>query len=130
MNPMDFDSLILNNQGFNTMDNLANSNTVQNMTQATLQNIQSMQTPVQQGFLPQHVVIPAFQDKLKNNAAPASAQNSHQFFAVVNGAQKGPFTLEQLKGLAIADVINEDSLVWMQGMPEWVALKICLANLK
>lgn len=128
MDPRQFDSLILNNQGFNTLNNVVQSNAVQDMSQQTLQSIQSMQTPVAQGHLPQHAVLPMFQKQ--ETPQQSISSTSSQFFAVVNGAQKGPFTLEQLKGLAIADVINEDSLVWMQGMPEWVALKICLANLK
>jgi hypothetical protein len=130
MNGMDFDALILNNQGFNTLDGLANSNNVQNMTQTTLQSIQTMQTPMPQGHLPQHVVLPAFQKQAPAAPVAGMPQNNHQFFTVVNGVQKGPFTLEQLKGLAIADVINQSSMVWMPGMPEWVDLQTCLANLK
>jgi hypothetical protein len=130
MNPLDFDALILNNQGFNTLDTLAQSNNVQSMTQTTLQSIQAMQTPVPQGHIPQHVVLPIFQKQEAATPAAGMSQNQPQFFAIVNGSQKGPFTLEQLKGLAIADVINSESLVWMQGLPEWVDLKTCLSNLK
>ena len=100
------------------------------MTQTTLQSIQAMQTPMPQGHLPQHVVLPTLQNQAPATPVAGMNQPNHQFYAIVNGAQKGPFSMEQLKGLAIADVINEDSLVWMQGMPEWVSLKICLANLK
>lgn len=127
MNPLDFDALIINNQGFNTMDNLAQSNAAQNMAQQTLQNIQKMQTPIPNGHLPQHIVLPTLQKQEVNNA---SKPNELQFFAVVNGTQKGPFTLEQIKGLAIADVIDINTMVWMPGMPEWVDLKTCLSNLK
>lgn len=129
MNPLDFDALILNNQGFNTLDSSANSNNIQNMTQTTLQSIQTMQTQMPQGHLPQHVVLPAFQKHEPATPVAGMSQSNHQFFAVVNGEQKGPFSLEQLKGLAIADVINPDSMVWMPGMPEWVNLKTCLSNL-
>lgn len=128
MNPADFDALVFTNQGFNTLNSVANSNVAQDMTNQTLHSIQAMQTPVPQGHLPQHAVLPMFQNQAANQQnVPTPPQ---QFFAVVNGAQKGPFSLEQLKGLAIADVLNEDSMVWMQGMPEWVPLKICLSNLK
>ena len=61
MNAMDFDALMINNQGFNTLDNLANSAATQQMSQQTLQNIQTMQTPMPQGHTPQHVVLPVFQ---------------------------------------------------------------------
>ena len=130
MNAIDFDALILDNQGFNTLDSLANSNNLQNMTQATLQSIQTMQTTMPQGHLPQHVVLPALQQHEASSLKAGMNQAQHQFFAIVNGLQKGPFTLEQLKGLAIADVINQESLVWMPGMPEWIDLKTCLSNLK
>lgn len=127
MDPRQFDSLILTNQGFNTLNNVANSNVVQGMAQQTLQSIQTMQTPTP--------TAPSFTPMglCGVTSNPQSAPNNvcqHQFYAVVNGGQKGPFTLEQLKGLAIAEVINEDTLVWMQGMPEWVSLKICLSNLR
>lgn len=117
------------------MDNLVNSNNIQNMTQTTLQSMQAMQTPVPQGHLPQNVVLPIFQNQQNNpSAAPATYMstqtNAHQFFAVINGAQKGPFSLEQLKGLAIADVLNTESMVWLVGSPEWTDLKTCLATLK
>lgn len=127
MNVLDFDALILKNQGFNSLDDLAQSNSVQNMAQQTLQNIQTMQTPMPNGHIPQHVVLPVFQ---KQNANSTTTQKEWQFFANINGVKKGPFTLEQLKGLAIADVIDTDTLVWMPGMPEWVDLTTCLSNLK
>lgn len=126
MEAMDFDALILKNQGFNTLDNLAHSNATQDMTQQTLQNIQTMQMPMPDGHLPQHVVLPIFQKQETMTALP---KVDHQFFVILNGAQKGPFTLEQIKGLAIADVINADSQVWMTGLPAWTDLKTCLANL-
>lgn len=127
MDALDFDALILNNQGFNTLDNLAHSNVAQDMAQQTLQNIKTMQTPMPNGHVPQHVVLPIFQKQTENKDCK---QTDQQFFAIVNGAQKGPFTLEQVKGLAIADVINVDTQVWMPGMSDWTDLKTCLAQLK
>ena len=127
MTAMDFDALVMNPQGFNTMDNLAASNASQQMAQQTLQNIQTMQTPMPQGTVPQHVVLPIFQKQEKQNAAKP---DEPCFFVALNGTQKGPFTLEQLKGLAIADVIDVDTQVWMPGLSEWTDLKTCLASLK
>ncbi|MCQ2285992.1 MAG: DUF4339 domain-containing protein [Bacteroidales bacterium] len=126
MDAMDFDALILNNQGFNTLDNLAQSNVVQDMAKQTLQNIQTMQTPMPAGHVPQHVVLPVFQKQQLNNG---EKQTEKQFFVIINGVQKGPFTLEQVKGLAIADVIDTDTQVWMPGMPNWTDLKTCLSQL-
>ncbi len=122
---MDFDALVYSNQGFNTMDNLVNSAATQKMSQQTLQNIQTMQTPMPQGYTPQHVVLPVFK---KKQAQQPSQQL--QFFVALNGVQKGPFSLEQLKGLAIADVIDEKTQVWQSGTPTWTDLKTCLTNLK
>ena len=106
------------------MDNLVNSAATQKMSQQTLQNIQTMQTPMPQGHIPQHVVLPVFE---KNQEQQPSKQL--QFFVALNGVQKGPFSLEQLKGLAIADVINEDTQVWQSGTPAWTDLKTCLTHL-
>lgn len=129
MNPMDFDALMIHSQGFNTLDNLANSDVTQTMSQQTLQNVRTMQTPMPQGHIPQHVVLPVFQKQAEQQqqqpAAPAL-----QFFVIINGQQKGPVSLEQLKGLAICDVIDENSQVWLQGTPNWTDLKTCLAQLK
>ena len=125
MDAMDFDALIINSQGFNTLDNLANSAATQQMSQQTLQSILTMQTPIPQGHLPQSVVLPVFQKQAEQAKAATP-----QFFVVVNGQQKGPISLEQLKGLAICDVINEASPVWMQGTPNWTDLKTCLSQLK
>lgn len=127
MNAIDFDALILNNQGFNTLDNLSHSNAVQDMAQQTLHNIKTMQTQMPQGRMPEHVVLPIFQKQDVNNN---NKQIEQHFFVIVNGEQKGPLTQEQLKGLAIADVINVDTLVWMPGLPDWTDLKTCLAQLK
>ena len=134
LNPMDFDALQYTKQNFNTLENQAFSKAVQNMTQQSLDSIRTMQTPVPQGHLPQHAVLPAFQNHEPSKPVAGMnqvhQQDQYQFFAIVNDAQKGPFTLEQLKGLAIADVITPESLVWMPGMSEWVDLKTCLSNLK
>lgn len=127
MNPTEFDALLLKPQGFNTLDNLANSAATQQLSQQTLQAIQTMQTPIPQGHLPQHVVLPIFQ---KKEEQAAQHQNEAIIFVALNGEQKGPFTLEQLKGLAIADVINEDSQVWKPGLSGWTDLRTFLANFK
>ncbi len=125
MNAMDFDALVYNNQGFNTMDSVTNSGVTQQLSQQALQNIQTMQTVMPQGHVPQHVVLPVFQKQAEQQQAA-----SLQFFVALNGQQKGPLTLEQLKGLALCDIIDENSAVWMQGMPNWTDLKTCLSQLK
>ena len=130
MDPRAFDSLILNQQGFNTLDSVAQSDSINAMAQQTLQNIQTMQTPMPQGHIPQHVVLPIFQKQENARQTPPPVPSQEQFFVIINDQQKGPLSLEQVKGLAIADVIDETSQVWMPGMPEWTDLKTCLGQLK
>ena len=123
MNPQEFDALVSAGSGFYTQNQMVQSGVNSQMTQQALQNIQAMQMPVAVGNVPQAASSPVF-DRLEQERKAAEAQ----FFVLLNGAQKGPLTLEQLKGLAIADVIDENSQVWKQGTPEWTDLKTCLAN--
>jgi len=44
-----------------------------------------------------------------------------QFFVAVNGAQTGPFTIQQLKVMVTSGQFNRQSLVWKQGMAGWLA---------
>ena len=44
-----------------------------------------------------------------------------QFHVVVNGAQAGPFTLQQLQVMAGSGQLDKTSLVWKAGMPGWLA---------
>ncbi|MDF2448065.1 MAG: virion core protein [Bacteroidota bacterium] len=44
-----------------------------------------------------------------------------QFFVAVNGAQTGPFTIQQLQAMAVSGQFNKHSLVWKQGMAGWLA---------
>jgi membrane protease subunit (stomatin/prohibitin family) len=44
-----------------------------------------------------------------------------QFFVAVNGAQTGPFSIQQLQAMAVSGQFNRQSLVWKQGMAGWLA---------
>jgi len=44
-----------------------------------------------------------------------------QFFVAVNGAQTGPFTIQQLQVMVTSGQFNRQSLVWKQGMAGWLA---------
>lgn len=44
-----------------------------------------------------------------------------QFFVAVNGAQTGPFSIQQLQAMATSGQFNRQSLVWKQGMAGWLA---------
>lgn len=44
-----------------------------------------------------------------------------QYFVAVNGAQTGPFSIQQLQAMAQSGQFNRQSLVWKQGMSGWAA---------
>ncbi len=44
-----------------------------------------------------------------------------QFHVVVNGAQAGPFNLQQLQAMAASGQLNKTSLVWKNGLANWLA---------
>ncbi|MGE0569002.1 MAG: SPFH domain-containing protein [Bacteroidia bacterium] len=44
-----------------------------------------------------------------------------QFHVVVNGAQAGPFGLEQLQAMASSGQLTKQTLVWKAGMANWLA---------
>lgn len=125
MDPKEFDALVSTGTGFYTQNQMVGSGINNQMTAQALQNVQAMQTPVAMGNVPAAPVSPAFEQIAQDRKAATA-----NFFVLINGAQKGPLTLEQLKGLAIADVIDENSQVWQQGSPQWTDLKTCLANLQ
>lgn len=133
MNNLDFDALILKTQGYNTMDNHVNSGISQTMTQQSLQNIQTMQTPTVHGYMPQSPVLPIFQKKAEEEAkmqqAQQAAQQQIQIYVLLNNEQKGPFSLEQIKGFYNAGMINESTFAWIPGMQNWADLQTCLSFL-
>jgi membrane protease subunit (stomatin/prohibitin family) len=64
---------------------------------------------------------------MMNNNMNTQNQNSMpppppivQFHVVVNGAQAGPFTLQQLQVMAASGQLDKTSLVWKAGMPGWL----------
>ena len=64
---------------------------------------------------------------MMNNNMNTQNQNSMpppppivQFHVVVNGAQAGPFTLQQLQVMAGSGQLDKTSLVWKAGMPGWL----------
>lgn len=118
MDPKEFDALVGTGKGFYTQDQMVNSGINNQMTQQALQNVQAMQTQVPLGNAPAAPTMPTF-DRLAKEQQAAQPQ----FFVLINNEQKGPLSIEQLKGLAIADVIDADTPIWQVGTPEWATLK-------
>ena len=57
----------------------------------------------------------------QNNGVVPPPPPRVQFHVVVNGAQAGPFTLQQLQLMASSGQLTKTSLVWKAGMPNWLA---------
>jgi membrane protease subunit (stomatin/prohibitin family) len=55
----------------------------------------------------------------QNQQAPPPPPPVTQFFVAVNGAQTGPFNLQQLQAMAASGQFNRASQVWKQGMAGW-----------
>lgn len=54
---------------------------------------------------------------------PPPMPTSVQYFYALNGAQAGPVSIEQLKGLFANRTINKDTLIWKAGLSEWTKLQ-------
>jgi membrane protease subunit (stomatin/prohibitin family) len=57
------------------------------------------------------------------HGAPPPMPTQVVYHYATNGQQMGPVTIDKLKELFAARVVNRDSLVWKQGMQNWTALK-------
>ncbi|MCU0286772.1 MAG: SPFH domain-containing protein [Acidobacteria bacterium] len=53
-------------------------------------------------------------------AMPPPIPGSAQYYAVVNGAQAGPFTMDALRQMVNQQTLTRDTFVWKQGMATWV----------
>ncbi|WP_313112710.1 SPFH domain-containing protein [Aequorivita sediminis] len=54
---------------------------------------------------------------------PSPMPTAVQYFYALNGAQAGPASIEQLKGLFANRTINKDTLIWKAGLSEWTKLQ-------
>ena len=54
-------------------------------------------------------------------ATPPPMPGSVQYMIAVNGQQYGPYNVQQMAQMAQSGQINAQTLVWAQGMPQWVA---------
>jgi hypothetical protein len=45
-----------------------------------------------------------------------------EWYVAVDGAQQGPFAVNQVRAMVDANTITPDTLVWKKGMPEWIPL--------
>lgn len=51
---------------------------------------------------------------------PPMAQNGLQIYASINGSQAGPFSEQELITLIQKGMISKDTLVWKQGLSNWL----------
>jgi membrane protease subunit (stomatin/prohibitin family) len=59
------------------------------------------------------------QQQVPPGAVPPPIPGAVQFYAVVNGAQAGPFTMDVLKQMIQQQTLKRDTLVWKKGMAAW-----------
>jgi membrane protease subunit (stomatin/prohibitin family) len=57
----------------------------------------------------------------QNQQTPPPPPPVTQYFVAVNGAQTGPFNLQQLQAMAQSGQFNRQSQVWKQGMTGWAS---------
>lgn len=56
-------------------------------------------------------------------AAPPPVPQAQQYYYATNGQQMGPVGFGQLGALFANRTINKDTLIWKQGMANWIAVK-------
>lgn len=61
--------------------------------------------------------------QLHEASAPAQLTNADQWFYARDGERQGPVSPETIRHLLAADAIDQDSLVWSQGMQDWEPLR-------
>lgn len=61
------------------------------------------------------------QQQQQPQAGPPPVPGAVSYFIAVNGQQSGPFDLNTLRQMASQGQINNDTLVWKQGMAQWSA---------
>ncbi|WP_339697763.1 SPFH domain-containing protein [uncultured Marixanthomonas sp.] len=63
------------------------------------------------------------QPQQQAGSIPPPMPQAVQYFYATNGQQNGPVGFEQLRALFASRTVNKDTLVWKQGMQNWVALQ-------
>ncbi len=74
----------------------------------------SMMNAMNQGMNPNQ------QQQQAGGAVPPPMPQAVTFFAVVNGAQAGPFDINVLKQMAGMGTLTKETLIWKQGMANWM----------
>jgi membrane protease subunit (stomatin/prohibitin family) len=59
-------------------------------------------------------------NNVQGNDGPPPLPAAVQYFAVINGQQAGPYTMDQLSQLQAAGTLTQQSHVWKKGMAAWV----------
>lgn len=59
--------------------------------------------------------------QINNSAVPPPLPQQTQYFYAVNGQQNGPVSLQRLVELFKQKHINDETLIWKQGMANWMA---------
>lgn len=94
------------------MDDMLRNNPVDELTQQAGQAISGMQKSINMPGMPETYYKPKLKDSVQDS-----------FLTVIEGEQKGPYTIAELKALASQGTITPDTLIWKSGMPDWIAIK-------
>ena len=54
-------------------------------------------------------------------SVPPPMPTDVQYMVAINGQQYGPYNIQQMQQMAQSNQINASVLVWVRGMPQWVA---------
>jgi hypothetical protein len=54
-------------------------------------------------------------------SVPPPMPTDVQYMVAINGKQYGPYNIQQMQQMAQSNQINASVLVWVRGMPQWVA---------
>ncbi len=60
---------------------------------------------------------------MSTSGAGAPIPNQVEYFVVVNGAQAGPLSENELKQLVDSKQVTADSLIWHRGLTAWKMVK-------
>lgn len=99
---------------FNTLNSMNHNDPMKDLMQQAQSSIKSMQVDVPQVGIPNHVVLPVFQNKQEN-----------EYVLAVNGQQTGPYSVTELNEMMRTGKISVESYVWRSGMSEWKMIKDC-----
>jgi hypothetical protein len=113
---------------FTSLNEIANSNIAQDLSEQTVQSIRNVQVPTVEGFTPTPVILPIVESVMqRENEMRGSLRQSQppalaHYYLAINNEPKGPFTQSQVVEFLVNGLITQETLCWQPNMTEWVAI--------